>query len=79
MLIDAVSEKVLDEICIKKSRIGLAFSENEKYIYASGGNDNVKLCIKLNNKNSFKMVRLIWVTFIQNPKFHPPVCSWMLR
>ena len=50
MLIDAVSEKVLDEVIIKKSWVGLAFSEDEKYIYASGGNDNVVVIYKIENQ-----------------------------
>jgi len=39
-LVDAVTEKILDNIEIKKSWLGLAFSSDEKHLYASGGNDN---------------------------------------
>jgi YVTN family beta-propeller protein len=39
-LIDVRSEKILDNIEIPKSWLGLAFSSDEKYLYASGGNDN---------------------------------------
>jgi YVTN family beta-propeller protein len=39
-LINIRSEKILDNIEIKKSWLGLKFSSNEKYLYASGGNDN---------------------------------------
>ncbi len=39
-LIDIKTEKILDNIEIKKSWLGLKFSSNEKYLYASGGNDN---------------------------------------
>lgn len=39
-LIDVQKEKVLDNIIIPKSWVGLKFSANEKYLYASGGNDN---------------------------------------
>ncbi|MDE3143401.1 MAG: hypothetical protein KGL19_04555, partial [Bacteroidota bacterium] len=39
-LIDVQKEKVLDNIVIPKSWVGLKFSANEKYLYASGGNDN---------------------------------------
>jgi DNA-binding beta-propeller fold protein YncE len=39
-LIDAGREKVLDSVIIPKSWLGLAFSADEKYLYASGGNDN---------------------------------------
>src|SRR5919205_428556 len=37
-LIDAINKKVLDNVVIPKSWLGLHFSGNEKYLYASGGN-----------------------------------------
>ncbi len=39
-LIDTRSEKIVDNITIQKSWVGLKFSANEKFLYASGGNDN---------------------------------------
>jgi YVTN family beta-propeller protein len=39
-LIDTKTEKILDNIEIKKSWLGLKFSSDEKYLFASGGNDN---------------------------------------
>ena len=39
-LIDAKSEKVLHSEVIPKSWYGLKFSADEKFLYASGGNDN---------------------------------------
>ena len=39
-LIDVQAEKILDNIEIKKSWLGLCFSSDEKKLYASGGNDN---------------------------------------
>ncbi len=39
-LIDANNERVLDNIRIASSWLGLKFSSDEKYLYASGGNDN---------------------------------------
>jgi YVTN family beta-propeller protein len=39
-LIDAKSEKVLHSEVIPKSWYGLRFSADEKFLYASGGNDN---------------------------------------
>jgi YVTN family beta-propeller protein len=39
-LINAKTEKILDNIEIKKSWLGLKFSSDEKYLFASGGNDN---------------------------------------
>jgi len=50
-LIDATSQKVLDSVPMGKSWLGLAFSSDEKSLYASGGFDNfiVHFAI-LNNK-----------------------------
>ncbi len=42
-LIDIENEKVIDSAGIGKSWLGLAFSANGKYLYASGGNDNIIL------------------------------------
>ena len=39
-LINAITEKQLDEVTIAKSWYGLKFSADEKKLYASGGNDN---------------------------------------
>ncbi|HUR11965.1 MAG TPA: bifunctional YncE family protein/alkaline phosphatase family protein [Flavitalea sp.] len=39
-LIDVKTQKVLHSVIIPKSWYGLAFTENEKYLYASGGHDN---------------------------------------
>ena len=39
-LIDPKTEKVLHDVIIPKSWYGLAFSMDEKFLYASGGNDN---------------------------------------
>ncbi len=39
-LIDAVNDRVLSSIIIPKSWYGLKFSSDEKYLFASGGNDN---------------------------------------
>ena len=40
ILIDAVNWKVLDSVVMAKSWLGLTFSGDDKYLYASGGNDN---------------------------------------
>lgn len=50
-LIDIENEKVLDSIIIAKAWLGLTFSNDGKYIYASGGNDNriIKYSV-INNK-----------------------------
>jgi YVTN family beta-propeller protein len=39
-LINVQTEKILDNIEIAKSWLGLQFSSDEKYLYAGGGNDN---------------------------------------
>ena len=50
-LIDVKKENRLDSIDIPKSWLGLKFSDDEKFLYASGGNDNwiLKYAI-INNK-----------------------------
>ncbi len=48
-LIDAVHHRVLSEIVIPKSWLGLAFSADEKYLYASGGNDNLIVKYRISN------------------------------
>ena len=48
-LIDPKSEKLLDEKILGKSWYGLAFSNDEKTLYASGGNDNWLLTFKIKN------------------------------
>jgi len=39
-LIDVAKEKIVDNIVVAKSWYGLKFSDDEKYLFASGGNDN---------------------------------------
>ncbi|MFM9945989.1 MAG: bifunctional YncE family protein/alkaline phosphatase family protein [Bacteroidia bacterium] len=39
-IIDVDKGKIIAEIAIKKSWVGLKFSDNDKFLYASGGNDN---------------------------------------
>ena len=50
-LIDAVNDKVLSSVVIPKSWYGIKFSSDEKFLYASGGNDNwvLKYAIQRNN------------------------------
>ena len=59
-LLNPMTEKILDNIIIPKSWYGLKFSADEKYLYASGGNDNliVKYAIvngKLHLKDSISL------------------------
>jgi DNA-binding beta-propeller fold protein YncE len=49
MLIDSQTEKLLDKAITPKSWLGLAFSADERYIYASGGNDNKVLIYEIKN------------------------------
>ena len=48
--IDAVNDKVLSSVVIPRSWYGIKFSSDEKFLYASGGNDNwiLKYAIKNN-------------------------------
>ena len=59
-LVDIKREKILDNIIIAKSWLGLKFSKDEKYLFASGGNDNWILQYTVINdklilKDSFKL------------------------
>ena len=47
-LFDVAAEKLLDSVVIPKSWLGLAFSSDEKYLYAAGGNDNMILKYAVN-------------------------------
>ena len=49
-LIDPVNEKLLDEKVVGKSWYGLAFSHDEKKLYASGGNNNLILTYQIVNR-----------------------------
>ena len=40
-LIDPVSEQVLHTLVVPKAWYGLAFTEDEKFLYVSGGHDNL--------------------------------------
>ena len=48
--IDTKNEKILDNVVIPKSWYGLAFSADEKFLYASGGNDNWILKYAITNR-----------------------------
>ena len=59
-LIDPKSEKILHTLTIPKSWYGLKFSADEKFLYASGGNDNRILQYAITNnklvlKDSIKL------------------------
>jgi sugar lactone lactonase YvrE len=49
-LIDAQTDQILDDVTVAKAYLGLAFSQDEKYLYASGGNDNKILIYKIIDK-----------------------------
>ena len=49
-LIDPATEKILDNVETPKSWYGLKFSKDEKYLFASGGNDNWILQYAIINK-----------------------------
>jgi len=48
-LIDAKTERVLDNVVVPKLWFGLKFSSDEKFLYASAGNDNMILKYGLKN------------------------------
>jgi len=50
MLIDVIKQTVIDSIVIGKSWLGLTFSANDKFLYASGGNDNCIVKYSINNE-----------------------------
>jgi YVTN family beta-propeller protein len=50
-LIDIEREIVLDSIIIGKSWLGLTFSDDGKYLYASGGNDNMIIRYAIRNNH----------------------------
>ena len=48
-LLDARTKQILDTVKVGKAYLGLAFSEDESRLYASGGNDNKILIYELAN------------------------------
>lgn len=54
MLIDPATEKILDEVEIKKSWYGLVFNDAEDKLYASGGNDNMIVIYSIINSKLMK-------------------------
>ncbi len=48
-LVDVEREVILDSIIIGKAWLGLTFSDNGKYLYASGGNDNIIIRYAIRN------------------------------
>ncbi|MCX6281973.1 MAG: bifunctional YncE family protein/alkaline phosphatase family protein [Bacteroidetes bacterium] len=48
-LIDAIKRRILDTIIMKAAWLGLAFTKDEKSLYASGGNRNVILKYSVKN------------------------------
>ncbi|HAL83272.1 MAG TPA: hypothetical protein DCO83_14425 [Mucilaginibacter sp.] len=64
-LIDPKNEKLLDEKIVGKAWYGLAFSRDEKTLYASGGNDNCILVFpihnnKIGNADTIKLAAEAW-------------------
>jgi YVTN family beta-propeller protein len=50
-LIDIDHEAITDSIIIRKSWLGLTFSDDGRYLYASGGNDNIIVRYAVNNNH----------------------------
>jgi len=59
-LIDIDHEVILDSVIIGKSWLGLTFSDDGKYLYASGGNDNIiiRYAIKNNRLVNYDTIRI---------------------
>jgi YVTN family beta-propeller protein len=59
-LVDIEREILLDSITIGKSWLGLTFSRDGKYLYASGGNDNIiiRYAILNNHLSVFDTIRI---------------------
>ena len=49
-LIDAATQQILDTAKVAKAYVGLAFSDDEKSLYASGGNDNTVLTYRIEDQ-----------------------------
>ena len=60
-LFDATGDKLIQtsEINLPKSWYGLAFSKDEKYLYASGGNDNTIIIHKITDEKKLRRDTLI--------------------
>ncbi len=50
-LVDVEKETILDSVIIGKSWLGLVFSDDGKYLYASGGNDNIVIRYSIINNH----------------------------
>ena len=59
-LVDIEQEVILDSIIIGKSWLGLTFSDDGKYLYASGGNDNIiiRYSVRNNRLSVFDTIRI---------------------
>ncbi|HEX9513680.1 MAG TPA: beta-propeller fold lactonase family protein [Puia sp.] len=57
-LIDAVNEKIVDSVVIPKSWLGLKFSADGQFLYASGGNDNCILKYAVNYRTALRALVL---------------------
>jgi YVTN family beta-propeller protein len=59
-LVDIEREVILDSITIGKSWLGLTFSGDGKYLYASGGNDNIiiRYSVRNNHLSVYDTIRI---------------------
>ena len=59
-LVDIDHEVILDSVIIGKSWLGLTFSDDGKYLYASGGNDNIviRYVVKNNRLVNYDTIRI---------------------
>jgi YVTN family beta-propeller protein len=59
MLIDVKSERVIDSVIIPKAWYGLAFSPDDRYLYAAGGHDNKIIRYEINQSKLIKKDEII--------------------
>jgi YVTN family beta-propeller protein len=71
-LIDPVNEKLIDEKVIGKLWYGLAFSKDDKHLYASGGNDNWIIDFEIKNN---KIVPFDTIKLAPTPYPKSKVCA----
>ena len=59
-LVDIEHEVILDSVTIGKSWLGLTFSDDEKFLYASGGNDNmiIRYSVSKNHLAVYDTIRI---------------------
>ncbi len=71
-LIDPKTEQIIDEQVLAKSWYGIAFSKDEKHLYASGGNDNWIVDFNIENNKLGKSDTITLGRFGQRVRYALP-------